>query len=51
MEHDKTTRDSILSWGIISPYPYDVLYTESVASIIYQIKNVICNETDHDTKK
>ena len=27
-----------------------MFYTESVASIIYNVKNVICNETDHDSK-
>ena len=27
-----------------------MFYTESVASIIYNMKNVICNETDHNSK-
>ena len=32
--------------------PHMMRYTESVAaSIIYKIKYVICNETDHDTEK
>ena len=28
-----------------------MFYKEYVASIIYKIKNVICNETDHDTSQ
>ena len=30
--------------------PHMMFNTESVASIIYNMNNVICNETDHDSK-